>query len=250
MRRVSKGRVQVVLATLLMAASGSGPGALAGPKGLGAQTAPTVTTDLLVNGAAAVCGDAVASGSAVGLLLSSSQNGTAVVTVQKGTGTATTLAQGSVTAGSTYRVSVTAGTADGLLRTLTVAVTNASGQSTARTCGYVVGSTAAQAAPVITTSLRVNGAAAECGATVASGSAVSLLLSSNQAGTAVVTAQKGTGTLTESATPLAQGSVAAGATYRVNVTAGAADGLIRTFTVTVTNAAGESTSHLCSFAVQ
>jgi hypothetical protein len=209
------------------------------------QAAPVVTTGLRVNGVNAACGATVAAGDQVCLLLSSNQSGTAVVSIQKGTGAETVLAQGSVQAGVTYRVCVTAGAADGIARTFTVKVTNASKQTTTATCAYIVG-TAGQALPVVTTSLRVNGVAAACGATVASGAEVCVLLSSNQAGNAVVSIQKGTG----APTVLARGAVEAGRTYRVCVTAGAADSITRTFTVAVTNAAGQTGSQTCSYVVK
>jgi len=212
----------------------------------GGQTLPVVTTGLRVNGANTACGATVDSGDQVCLLLSSNQNGTAVVSIRKGTGAETVLAQGSVQAGVTYRVCVTAGAADGVTRTFSVKVTNASGGSTTRTCTYVVNGTSGQTIPVVSTALRVNGVNAACGATVASGAQVCLLLSSNQDGTAVVSIQKGTGT----PTILAQGTVLAGRTYRVCVTAGAADGLPRHFTVTVTNSTGQSGTKTCSYAVQ
>lgn len=111
--------------------------------------------------------------------------------------------------------------------------------------GQVSGATG-QAAPVVTTSLVVNGAAAACGATVMTGSQVCLQLTSNETGTAVVTLQNENGT---SAGATASGSVTAGTTYNVCATAGAADGQTRVFTVTVTNGSGQSFSQQCSYVV-
>jgi collagen type VII alpha len=227
-------------------AGSSGSTGQSGQTGTSGQGGPTLTTSLLVNGAAATCGATVASGDAVCVRFSSDQTGTAVVTARKGTGADTTLASGSVQAGVTYRVCVTAGTADGQMRTFTVTVTNTSGQASSQECTFTVGSSSAQGGPTVTTSLLVNGAAADCGATVAAGNQVCVRFSSDQTGTAVVTVRKGTG----AETTLASGSVQAGVTYRVCVTAGAADGQTRTFTVTVTNTSGQATSQECAYVVQ
>jgi hypothetical protein len=238
MRYMRRSRPCIGLASLLLAWIASGSASFG-------QVAPTVTTGLRVNGVAAACGVTVASGNQVTLLLSSNQNGNARVTIRKGTGAAAFLAQGAVTAGLTYRVNVTAGTADDLLRTFTVTVTNSTGQVGSQTCGYIVAGQGGQTLPVVTTDLLVNGGASACGATVASGARVRLLLSSNQNGTARVTIRKGTG----ADTFLAQGAVTAGAIHWVDVTAGAADGLTRVFTVTVTNNVGGTASQTCSYTV-
>src|SRR5207302_338169 len=126
-------------------------------------------------------------------------------------------------------------------------VTNSSGQSASQQCSYLVAPVAGatgKAGPTITTSLLVNGTAAACGAAVSAGAQVCLQFTSTQTGTAVVSIQKGTATST-----LASGSVTAGTTYSVCVTAGTGDGLTRTFTVTVTNSSGQSSSQQCSYLV-
>jgi hypothetical protein len=119
----------------LVAAAGKTGQPVAGATG---KAGPTVTTSLLVNGTATTCDAAVAPGAQVCLQFTSDQSGTAVISIQKGTGTAATVASGMVTAGTSYSQCVTAGTADGQARTFTVTVTNTAGQSSSPQCAYVV----------------------------------------------------------------------------------------------------------------
>jgi hypothetical protein len=91
----------------------------------------------------------------------------------------------------------------------------------------------------------VNGAAAACGITVASGAQVCLRFTSDQSGTALVLIRTGTA----ADTVLTSGPVTAGALNTACVTAGPADGQTRTFTVMVTNATGQTTSQQCAFVV-
>lgn len=95
-----------------------------------------MTTSLTVNGAA--CGSVVAAGSTVCLLFTASQTGMAVVTIQRGTETATLFSE-SVTAGTTYSACTIAGVGNGVTRTITVTVSNTAGQSASQTCSYRVG---------------------------------------------------------------------------------------------------------------
>jgi hypothetical protein len=130
-------------------------------------------------------------------------------------------------------------------RILRLTVTTATGEQETVSCTYVVRSSA-QTAPVITTALRVNNVLSDCGAVVLSGAQVSLLLSSSQSGFARVTLQKEGGT----EQLIASGSVTAGVRYAVRVTAGAADGKMRTFRVRVTNSAGASSTESCAYVVR
>jgi hypothetical protein len=191
------------------------------------------------------CGASVESGDRVCLVLRSNQDGRAVVTVRKGTGAEQLLATGTVEAGRTYQICVTAGLADGVIRRFTLKVTNAEKLTSVQQCAYIVDQTSAQA-PAVTLALRKNGAVVACGATAASGDEVCVLLRSNQDGFAVVKIRKGNG----ADSILASGNVEAGVTYRICVIAGAADSIIRTFTVKVTNAVDLSTTEQCSYIVK
>jgi ribosomal protein S14 len=210
-----------------------------------AHPAPTLTTALRVNGIVTECGASVRSGDEVCLLLRSDQDGFAVVTIRKGNGPDVLLAKGNVEAGRIHRVCVTAGVADGIIRTFTLKVTNAEKLTSVRQCSYFVDKSAAQA-PFVQTALRKNGVIVACGAKVASGDEVCLLFRSNQDGFAVVKLRKGHG----ADTILASGKVQAGRVYRVCVIAGAADGILRTFTVKVTNALDLSTTEECGYVVK
>jgi hypothetical protein len=231
--------------------------------GVSGQNGPFLTTHLLVNGVASACGATVASGAQVCLRFTSDQSGTAAILVHKGAAADVVLTSGTITAGTTYSACVTAGVADGQTRTLTLMVTNAAGQTSSQPCTYVVasagkpvggvsgktgqtvGGVSGQAAPVLSTQLLVNGAAAACGTTVASGAQVCLRFTSDQSGTAVVLSRTGTG----ADTVLTSGSITAGTTYNACVTAGAADGQTRTLTLMVTNAAGLTSSQPCAYVV-
>jgi hypothetical protein len=129
-------------------------------------------------------------------------------------------------------------------RILRFTVQTAAGVSETASCRYIV-RPQAQNLPVLTTSLLINRQRfVECGASVASGSTVHLVFSSNQSGTAEVLIQ------IEGGAPvlLARGTVSAGVRYAVGVIAGAADGRTRTFTVRVTNPNGTGTA-TCGYVV-
>jgi hypothetical protein len=108
--------------------------------GTGSQTAPVITSRLLVNRREfRDCGGIAGSGQTVHLVFSSNQSGFAEVWIQKETATSPTLlARGSVSAGVNYAVGVIAGAADGRARTFTVKVTNAAGVTGTGTCVYFV----------------------------------------------------------------------------------------------------------------
>lgn len=108
--------------------------------GTGGQTAPQITTRLLINRERyAECDSIVGSGIPVHIVFSSNQSGTAEVWIQKeNVATPTLLARGTVTAGVNYAVGVIAGAADAFKRTFTVKVTNASGTTGTASCAYIV----------------------------------------------------------------------------------------------------------------
>src|SRR5205814_4187371 len=122
-------------------------------------------------------------------------------------------------------------------------------------CSYVVspvagkkgqvGGVSGQVAPVLTTGLLVNNAAAACGATVTTGAQVCLRFTSDQSGTAVILSRTGAG----ADTVLTSGSITAGKIGRASCRERAADGVTRTLTLTVTNAAGQTASQTCSYVV-
>lgn len=129
-------------------------------------------------------------------------------------------------------------------RVVRFTVQTAAGVSEMASCRYFV-RTQAQNLPAISTSLLINRQRfVECGASVASGSTVHLVFSSNQSGTAEILIQKEGGPQVL----LARGTVRAGVRYAVGVIAGAADGRARTFTVRVTNANGTGTA-TCAYIV-
>jgi hypothetical protein len=226
----------IALASLLLLWGGS--------IGSVAQAAPPVVTilGLRVNGVSAACGATVQSGNRVCVRFSTDQNGSATVSVTKGT-TTTAVASGSVTPGVNYITCVTAGTADNITRTFTVQVTNATTGTGSATCDYKVAATAAMAPTVTILGLRVNGVTAACGASVHAGDQVCVRFSTDQNANATVSVTKGTTTTVE-----ATGAVIPGVNYITCVTAGTADSVTRTFTVQVTNANG-TRSATCAYTV-
>ena len=130
MNRKPRLRLGVLLASLLMLL-GSSLGSVAH------AVAPTVTiAGLRVNGVNVACGATVHTGDTVCVRFSSDQTASAQVTVVKGT-TTSPVASGTASAGVNYLSCVTAGTADSIVRTFTVKVTNANGTDT-KTCAYTV----------------------------------------------------------------------------------------------------------------
>jgi hypothetical protein len=165
------------------------------------------------------------------------------LTVQKGNNVPVTIFNGEVFAGIPNELCDVVGTGPEN-RIVRFTVQTATGATETVSCGYIVRSQA-QTQPVVTTSLLLNRQSfVECGASVPSGATVHLVFSSSQSGVAEVSIQKEGG----SPTLLARGSVSAGVRYAVGVIAGAADGLTRTFTVSVTNANGTGTA-TCAYIV-
>jgi hypothetical protein len=241
MRSKLSPRCSVVLASLLLLLGGSfRPSHAAVPM--------FTILNLRVNGFITSCGALVQSGDTVCLRFQSDQSGFAQVSIKKDAGSYQLIAQGSVSGGVTYAVCVTAGTADNITRTFKVTVTNSTTGTGTGTCDYTVMGSMPSTAPTLMTSLTVNGTASTTacpGTTIVSpGDTVCLLFKSDQNGFAQVFTKKGT---SGSQVLRAQGSVTAGVTYSFCVTAGAADGDTRTFTVTVTNGSNLSTSAMCSY---
>jgi hypothetical protein len=166
------------------------------------------------------------------------------LTVQKGNNAPVTVFNGPVFGAEPNDLCDVVGTGPAN-RILRLTVTTAAGEQQSVTCTYSVRSSG-QTAPVITTALRVNTNAANCGAVVQSGDRVCLRLSSSQSGFAEVTLQKEGGTEQR----IARGSVTAGVRYAVCVTAGAADGKTRTFRVRVTTGSGASSTESCVYVVR
>jgi hypothetical protein len=225
MRSKLSPRCSIVLASLLLVWGGT--------LGSIAQAAPTVSIlGLRVNGVNKACGSTVNGGDTVCVRFTTSENGFARVFVTKN-GVKTQTDSGNVSTGFVWLSCVRAGT-DAGTRTFTVEVTgNTSGMvGTSNACTFVVGTTPPPTmGPTLTIlGLVVNDTLKSCGSTVNEGDQVCVRIKSDQDANVTVMVQKGSGT----PTTVSSGTVVANTETTTGcVTAGPADGITRTFNVTI-----------------